>query len=42
MINPVCNLESHPCASRKGLMPEAKGEATLAETLSAEVGDAGP
>ena len=41
MINPVCNLESHPCASRKGLMPEAKGEATLTETLSAEVGDAG-
>jgi hypothetical protein len=30
------------CASRKGLIPEAKGEVTLTEILSVEVGGAGP
>ena len=41
-INPVWDLQNPSYASRKGSIPEAKGEATLTETLSAEVGGAGP
>ena len=30
------------CVSKKGFIPEAKGEVTLTETLGAEVGGTGP
>ena len=41
-INQVWDLQCPSCASRKGHIPDAKGEVILTEILSAEVGGAGP